>query len=68
MINRRFVYSIDSAESNISPSTDDLNKGKTPIKVAEKKKELSFIGKIKKALQEWSNSDKKDEDFDNTQV
>ena len=36
--------------------------------ITEKKKNKSFFGRIKEALQDWSNKDQKDQDFDDTQV
>lgn len=68
MKNNYFVYIPDEENetgNSILPKDEDK---KDAISATPKKEELSFIAKIRKALREWSNGDKRDEDFDNTQV
>ncbi|UEG49541.1 hypothetical protein LK994_12945 [Ferruginibacter lapsinanis] len=48
--------------------TKENNEELIPQKEAAKVQNISFLQKIKNALQTWSNGDKNDEDFDNTRV
>lgn len=47
-----------SNESNSADSTQDK----------DKKKEKGFLDKVKEALQDWSNTDQEQTDFDDTRV
>lgn len=56
----------DTADGGADNSTDDKqNPGAEPQPGgAEKPKEKGFLGKIKDALQEWSNNDQKEQEED----
>ncbi len=60
-VKKHFIYSPggENETGNITPDKNDDNE-----EAGKPKEEKSFIKKIKDALQDWSNDDKREQDFD----
>lgn len=60
-----FYYFPGGDDEPIAPEPDDASK---EGKEGEAPKEKGFFRKIKDALQDWSNQDQQDQEFDDTRV
>ena len=60
-VKTHFIYSPGDENENGNNSADKKDDSEEPAKPKEKK---SFLKKIKDALQDWSNDDKREQDFD----
>ncbi|UEG50036.1 hypothetical protein LK994_00925 [Ferruginibacter lapsinanis] len=70
-VKNHFIYNPwgENESSNKSSGVKDEIKDKTEQNPPNKKEEhKSIFKKIKEALQEWSNGDQRDLDFDDTRV
>jgi len=69
--NQHFMYSPggeNEVGGNIPKQNQDEKENVENISDNNEKEKNTIVDKIKDALQDWSNDDKADEDFDNTQV
>ena len=60
-VKTHFIYSPGDENETGNISADKKDDSKEPAKPKEEK---SFLKKIKDALQDWSNDDKREQDFD----
>lgn len=63
-----FIYSPDDQKesSNILANNNDRKNENSKTSLKEEDKEKPLSGKIHDALQEWSNDDQRDQEFDDT--
>ena len=64
----KMYYSPEGAQEPITAQAANSTTDVSEDGKEEKKTKLSFFQKIRKALQEWSNGDQADRDFDDTRV
>jgi hypothetical protein len=68
-----FIYSpgAENENGNTGVNSNEQKTGnaeKTPVRTEVKKKNKSFFRRIKEALQDWSNGDQRQQEFDDTRV
>ena len=59
-----FIYSPGGEDESSTTPNNNEEKKDDAEKAAKPKEEKSFLKKIKDALQDWSNDDKREQDFD----
>lgn len=65
-LKNKFIYNPGGEnEGNASPNEREVKKDSTE-EVSKPKDEKSVVDKIKDALQDWSNDDKRETEFDDT--
>lgn len=65
---QHFIYNLGGENEGGAPKKEEDIKDKAEEISESKEDKPTMVEKIKEALQDWSNDDKADEDFDNTQV
>lgn len=66
-LNNYFIYS-PGGENETGNASSDKVPNKEGAEVPKQEEDTSIIKKIKDALQEWSNKDQEDLEFDDTRV
>ena len=64
----KMFYSPETEHETITASANTETATVANENTDNKTEKLSFLQKIRKALQEWSNGDQADQNFDNTRV
>lgn len=67
-IKNQFVYSPDGDNTSADIPVDNNEKAPVVEDKKQPKKSKSLLQKIKEALQDWSNSDQRDLEYDDTKV
>ena len=63
-VKNHFIYNPGGENEGRTTPIDNEDKKDSADDAAKPKEEKSFVKKIKDALQDWSNDDKRENDFD----
>ncbi|WP_301923075.1 hypothetical protein [Ferruginibacter sp.] len=63
-VKNHFIYNPGGENEGSTTPIDDKDKKDSDDDAAKPKEEKSIVKKIKDALQDWSNDDKRESDFD----